>query len=278
MIDIFEYLDYRKLLKDLYEERKKKQPFFSYRYIGQRVGFKSAGFFSNIIQGKRNISDRTIFKFAELFKFNKRQTEFFELLVKFDQATQHERKKFYFERLLSFKHSKFYQLAVEQHEYFEKWYYVAIRELLNYFPFTGDYRQLARKLRPPISPAEAKHAIDVLLKLELIRMDDEGRFVVTNKVITTGPELRSVSVHSFQRSTMDLAKEAIDRFARDQRSISTITLSVSAETYRAIDEKLAGFRKEVMEMVRNDPHRINRIYQFNFQVFPLASLDSSEQQ
>jgi uncharacterized protein (TIGR02147 family) len=77
MIEPFEYLNYRKLLKDLYEERKAEQPFFSYRYIAQKVGFTSAGFFTNIISGKRNISPEYIFKFAEVFKLKKTENEYF---------------------------------------------------------------------------------------------------------------------------------------------------------------------------------------------------------
>ena len=76
MLNVFEYISYRQLLKDLYEAHKKKLSSFSYRYIGQKVGFKSAGFFSNILQGKRNISQNTIFRFAELFKFNKKLHRF----------------------------------------------------------------------------------------------------------------------------------------------------------------------------------------------------------
>jgi len=69
---------------------------------------------------------------------------------------------------------------------------------------------------------------------------------------------------------MDLAKEAVDRFPRDTRSISTLTLSLSAEVYAAIDAKLALFRREVLDMVKNDTNGVDRVYQFNFQVFPLT--------
>lgn len=270
MLNVFEYINYRQLLKDLYEAHKKKQSSFSYRYIGQKVGFKSAGFLSNILQGKRNISPNTIFKFAELFKFNKKETEYFELLVLYDQANQHNRKKYYFEKLLAMRKSKVHELSADQYMYFDKWYNVAIRELLNYFPFRGDYQQLAKMLNPPISPIEAKKSVELLKRLGLIEEKEDHTYRVTNKTITTVPHIPLVAVHNFQIATMDLAKEAIDRISREKRSVSTLTLSLSNEVYKEIEDKLAIFRREVLDLVKHDKNRINRVYQFNFQIFPLS--------
>lgn len=270
MINVFEYLDFRQLLKDLYENRKREQSTFSYRHIGQKVGFKSAGFFSNILQGKRNISNNIIFRFAELFKFNKKETEYFELLVLYDQSREHSRKKYYFEKLLAMRKSKVHELTADQYSYFDKWYNVAIRELLNYYPFRGDYTQLAKMVTPPITPAEARKSMALLLRLGLVEEKEDHTYQVTDKTVTSYPHVPLVAIHNFQLATMDLAKEAVDRFPREKRSISTLTLSLSSQTYKAIEEKLAIFRREVLDLVKNDMNRIDRVYQFNFQIYPLS--------
>lgn len=269
-MNIFEYLDFRKLLKDLYDLRKSEQPSFSYRYIAMKVGFKSAGFFSNILTGKRNISENIAFKFAELFKFNKKETTYFEALVNYCQATDHERRKYYFEKVLSLRKSKAHPISADQYEYFSHWYNVAIRELVNYYPFRGDFQALAKQLTPHITPAEAKKSIELLLKLELIEIREDNTYRPTEKTITTVPHVPLVAIHGFQRETMNLAKEAIDRFPRDKRSISTLTLSLSEETYQAIEDKLAKFRSDVLDMVKNDTKKVDRVYQFNFQIFPFT--------
>jgi uncharacterized protein (TIGR02147 family) len=269
-IEVFDYLEYRKLLKDLYEARKSVNSYFSYRFIGQRVGFSSAGFFTNIIAGKRNISNTIIFKFSELFKFNRKEAEYFELLVNYDQAEDHNRKRYYFERLLAMRKSTVHELTAAQYRYFDNWYNVTVRELLNYYKFTGNFEELAKKLDPPITAKEAKKAVQLLEKLDLIRKDEDGTYSVTDKTITTVPQIPLVAVHNFQLACMELAKEAIDRFPYNERSISTLTLSVSEESFRSITEKLAAFRREVLELVKNDQDLINRVYQFNFQIFPMT--------
>ncbi|MGD9200688.1 MAG: TIGR02147 family protein [Chitinispirillia bacterium] len=270
MINIFEYLDYRLLLKDLYESRKKDNTKFSYRYIGQKVGFKSAGFFSNIIKGKRNISNNLIFRFAELLEFNKKETEYFEVLVLYNQSKQHNRRKYYFEKLLSMRKTKVQELTDDQYLYFNKWYNVALRELLNYYPFRGDYNELANMLTPAITPAQARDSVALLLKLGLIEEKEDHTYRVTDAAITTGYKVPLLAIQNFQLATLDMAKEAIDRFPREERSISTLSLSVSEETYKIIEDKLSLFRREVSDLVESDRNVINRVYQFNFQIFPFS--------
>jgi uncharacterized protein (TIGR02147 family) len=270
MIDIYEYIDYRKLLNDLYHERRAENPHFSYRYIAQKVGFSSAGFFANIIQGKRNISPEIIFGFARAFKFKKPETEYFELLVHFDQAKNHEQKNYYFEKILSSKKSKLKITERQQYEFYSKWYYTAVREILDIYKFNGeDYAALAKRVSPPITTVQAKKAIELLLKMGFIKKNSEGYFEQVDPFISTGYEAQSVSITNFLMSTIDLAREAIDRYPRDKRSISAVSFSISENGYKAIDERLKTFRREILEIARADKNK-DRIYHVNFQIFPLS--------
>jgi uncharacterized protein (TIGR02147 family) len=272
MVDIFEYIDYRKLLKDLYIERRAENQYFSYRYIAQKVGFSSAGFFANIIQGKRNISPEFIFGFARVFKLKKAETEYFELLVNFDQAKNHEQKKYYFEKILSSKRSKIKITEKQQYEFYSKWYYTAVREVLDIFKFRGEeYNELAKMVSPPITTAEAKKSIGLLINMGLIRKNKEGWFEQVDPFISTGYEAQSIAITNFLVSTLDLAKQAIDRYPRDRRSISALSFSVSNDGYKAIDERLKTFRREILEIAKADKNR-DRIYHVNFQIFPLSRL------
>ena len=79
-----------------------------------------------------------------------------------------------------------------------------------------------------------------------------------------------MAINNFQLATLDLAKESIDRFTKEERDISTLTLSFSKEIYETIHERLKGFRREILELVKNDPGRVDKVYQVNFQIFPLS--------
>jgi uncharacterized protein (TIGR02147 family) len=270
MIDIFQYTDYRKFLADFYEAEKKRNPHYSHRYIAQKVGFTSSGFFSKILQGKTNISSDLALRFADFLKLKKSEAEYFGLLVFFNQAKSHADKKRWFEKIVAFSKSKVKIVQVSQYEFFQKWYFVAIRELLAFYTFSGDFVQLGKMIDPPISPAQARKGIELLEKLSLIKKDEDGCYRQTDTLISTGYDVKSVAINNFQIATLDLAKESIDRFPKDERDISTLTLSFSKELYGTIHGKLKEFRREILELVKNDPNAVDRVYQVNFQIFPLS--------
>jgi uncharacterized protein (TIGR02147 family) len=270
MIDVYEYIDYRKLLKDLYEDRKKEFSFFSYRYIAQKVGFSSAGFFINVVQRKRNISSEFIFKFAQVFKLKRAETEYFELLVFFDQAKNHDQKKYYFEKILASKKSKIKVTDAQQYEFYSKWYYTAVREVLNFYKFEGNFAELAKSVSPAITPAEAKKAVSLLEGMGFIKKSERGYYQLVDDIITTGYEAKSLAINNFLISTTELARQAIDRYPREKRSMSTLTFSCSAEGYAQIEERLKRFRREVLEIVCSDKD-IDRVYHINFHVFPMSN-------
>ncbi|MBD3419464.1 MAG: TIGR02147 family protein [Chitinivibrionales bacterium] len=272
MIDVFEFLDYRKLLKNLYEERKAQFPHFSYRYIAQKVGFSSAGFLTNIISGKRNISAEYIFRFAELFKFNKAETEYFELLVHFNQANSHEQKRYYFEKILANKKSKIAITDARHYEFYSKWYYTAIREIVDAYPISDNFDKLAKLVFPPIKPAEAKKAVELMELTGFIKKDKNGIYEQTETFITTGYEAKSVAITNFLMQMADLAKAAIDRIPRNKRTISSLTYTISEEGYQQIHERLKSFHREILEIVRADKkeNKQDRVYHINFHVFPIS--------
>ena len=276
MVDIFQYTDYRKYLSDFYEAEKKRNPHFSHRYVAQKVGFNSSGFFSKILQGKTNISNDFALRFVDFLKLKKHEAEYFSLLVFFNQAKSHADKKRWFEKIVAFSKSKVKIVQVSQFEYFQKWYYVAIRELLKFYEFTGDYQELGKMLNPPVSAAQAKKAIMLLEKLGLIKKEEDGGYVQTDTLMSTGYDVKSVAVNNFLMSTLDLAKESIDRFPKDERDVSALTLSFSKELFTTVHERLKGFRREILELVRNDSKVGEQVYQVNFQIFPLTKYNGKE--
>jgi uncharacterized protein (TIGR02147 family) len=268
-IDIFGYLDYRKFLQDLYAEKKAKGKYFSYRYLAQKTGLKSAGFFTWVLQGKRNLSPRLVLKFAEAFKLTKQESAFFELLVSFNQARSHEEKKHWFDKIVCLKRSPAKIVDGDQYEFYEKWWYSAVREVIGIHPFKDDYARLARAVAPAISMPDARKAVELLDRLGLIVREDGGFWARKDPALSTGQNWRSLAVTNFQLQAFELGKQALDRFPKGERDMSTMTLSCSQSTFDSIKEKLRCLRQEFAEMARNDA-QADRVLQCNFQVFPLS--------
>lgn len=84
-------------------------------------------------------------------------------------------------------------------------------------------------LQPPIQPKDVGKALKVLVDLGLIKKNTSGIYERTDAVVSSGPVLKSFAVHKLQLETMDLARSAIDRFEKEDRDISTLTLSIDYE-------------------------------------------------
>jgi len=272
---VFDYTDYRRFLKAYYEYQKRKNPAFSYRYFALKTKVNSSGLLKNVIDGKRGLGRGLIVRYAEAMKLKKKEAEYFECLVDFNEARTVEEKRIFFERLLALRKPEAHQVQASQFEVYSKWYYTAVRELIGMTPFRGDYAALARALDPAIRPDQAERAIRVLEEAQLIVKDAQGRYRQAQPLITTGPEVESVSVAHYQIACMDLAKEAIDRHDAARRDISTLTLSLSSEGFAMLKEEIVSFRKKLLSLERIFLAP-DRVYQLNMQFFPLSKLPAEE--
>jgi uncharacterized protein (TIGR02147 family) len=103
MDEIFDYIDYRLLLRDYCESSKAKNPWFSYRAFAQNAGISSSGFLCNVLAGKRRLSPSHVAGIAKAMKLTKSQFEYFENLVNYNNARTMSDKQRYFERMTSVK-------------------------------------------------------------------------------------------------------------------------------------------------------------------------------
>jgi uncharacterized protein (TIGR02147 family) len=267
--DLYQYFDYREFFRDYYEARRIHDKYFSYRYIGQRVGMDSS-YLIRVLQGKKHISSGVAEKFCELAGFDAKQCAYFENLVAFNKAKTDAQARIFYEKLLASRGIVYKRLKKDQTEYFSRWYVVALRNLLDYTTFDGDYTKLGKLLSPPISAEEAKQAIFLLERLGLIEHQQSGYKVLDNH-IHSGEKWASDSIALFQESTLQLALRALKELPKNARDISTMTMNISAENLLQIRELIQTLHEDIAKLVEATPSS-DRVYQFNVQLFPLTQL------
>jgi uncharacterized protein (TIGR02147 family) len=274
MINIFTYLDYRKFLKDLQEQKKRDNSVLSLRYLAREIGIDS-GYISKIIAGQRHVSLSLAKKIAVFFQLDKKQTIYFCLLVQFAKAKTQTEKSRHYEQLLTFKTSPAAVLTEKQYGLFDNWYNLAVRETIACFVFKGDFADLGKRISPPISEAKARKSVATLEKLGLVRKNGDGVYERVEPVWTTDRDIESVAVNRLQIAMLNLAKEAYDRFPRAVRDMSTLTLSVSKEEYKTMAADLAAMRNKFLTMARNCKNP-DRVYHLDLALFPLSRLSRRE--
>lgn len=277
MLSIYEYTDYKKYLADWFIEKKTLRPSFSYNLFAKKAGFVDKGFFHNVIHGKRELTKESLVKVSRAIGHTASEAIYFENLVFFNKSSDTTDKSYYFEKMNSVKCSEknavaAMQLRSDQFDYFSSWYISAVRSLIDMFPFSNDYEWLSRTIIPNITPKQAKNAVRILEKLNLIERQKNGTFRVTSKTITTGPEVASLAVSCFHKKTAELAANSIDTAPSDKRDITGLTLGISEYTYTAICEELRECRRKIIMLAEQD-RKSDRTYQLNLQLFPLTRTD-----
>lgn len=271
--NLFEYLDFRVFLSDFLAEKRNENPHFSDRMVAFRLGC-NPGFFNRILNGKRNLSPQYALKLIELLKFNAKQKRYFELLVSFNQAKKQIEKDHFFRQLDIFRTSKVKETAVAQHAMYSEWFYVVLRELINIIPckaITDDTcRLLAKYFNPRVTPEQVRQAMTALDSLGLLAKRKNGSFSAKERFITSGAEIPQVVVNRILMQFIDLATLAVDRFPRQERSMSTLTFSVSEKGYGKIREKLDQYRREILAVVNEEREAVDRVYHLNMHLFPVT--------
>lgn len=269
MINLFEYLNYREFLRDAYEERHASDWRFSHRYIAEQAGFDSS-MFNKILQGKRNLTEKMVGVFADIFCKDEREKTYFANMVAFNQAKSHSESRQFLEKLVATKECKVENLAKDQFEYFDHWYHAVIRELVTFYPYVGDDAALGLMVRPPITAAQVKSSIALLERLSMIKKNEAtGFYEQTQGLISSGSESYSTAVNSYIQQNIEVASSAMDRFGRNERSLSTLAFACDEDTYKELVEMTRRFRREILAKV-GTCIKPNRVFQLGMQLFPLS--------
>jgi uncharacterized protein (TIGR02147 family) len=173
-----------------------------------------------------------------------------------------------FEELLSLRRRSAWKVPASGYTFYENWYYSVVRASLDVEPFKGDYIRLASSICPAITPVEAKQAVELLLEIGMAKRDESGYVHPSEESITTSDAWQSATIHNLQRKFIDLGKEALDRFSKEERDISNLTVTVSEETFKLIKKNVKDLREQIMAMACAEQVP-DRVLQVNIQLFPL---------
>ncbi|MFO1462854.1 MAG: TIGR02147 family protein [bacterium] len=269
-VSVFHYLDYRKFLRDWYQEAKASRGSFSFRTFSKRAGFQSTNFFKLVMDGDRNLTEESISKFTLALKLNKQEQEFFRNLVFFNQAKTNEQKSHYYAKLLqSKKYSELKPIEKNQYEYYSAWYHPVIRELAVSKKCDGSPDSIARQLSPEVSVAQVERSLQLLESLGFIQKTSDGRYRQASPLVSTGAEVASLVVFNYHKLLLSLCQEVMDQSSPVRRDVSTMTLGIAKGRIPQLKKKIQEFRQEVLKLVADDAEP-DEVVQLNIQLFPLT--------
>lgn len=269
--DILDYEDFRQYLRHMCRYMKLNNPNFSYRYFARKAGFSSASYLSLIIDGKRRLTKDYVPGFARTIGLNRKEHQFFDALVSFNQAETVEAKRYYLELMHNLRAKRVGKLLSDgQFEYLSRWYYPVIRELITLPTFIEDCGWIRKRLFGMVAPRDIKAALELMLRHGLITRDERGRLVQTECAITTGDDVKHSAAYSFHQQMLSLAKNILVSAKEDTRDFSALTMAVSKRQFDEIKSMVVGFREAVARYVVNNPDVPSEVVQLNLQLFTIS--------
>lgn len=252
-VTIFNYFDYREYLQAVYSYNKANKTGFSYRSFAKYADIPSGNYLFRVLKGERNLSSKYIPKFCKALKLTADETNYFTALVQFNNEKSTLKKEEFLQKLLTLRYSRGeYKIEDTKLLFFKRWYYPIIRELVIIHDFKDDYNLLARHCVPRLTSIQAKNAIKYLVNNGFLKKDEKGKYIHTNPVISTGPQVNSTVLRKYHRQTLLQSIEALDSLDVEERDISSLTMSVSEKTYNKMKNEIQDFRKRLLALARED--------------------------
>lgn len=273
MKQIYDYFDYRKFLVDYYNEKKSHKQTFSYQVLANKAGFRSKSYIKDVIDGKKNLSEDSIFSLGRALELTDQEFSYFKNLVLFNQARTHAQREHFFKLLIDLNSSDSSKVVIsDNYEFYSCWYHNTIRELVTFVDFKGDYSILSRQLHPQITPRQARQSVELLLKLGMIRSNGD-KYEQTSPDITTGDSVSSVYISKFHLQNLKLASESIELCCASERDVSCIIATIDDNQFREVKKEIQSFRKKLVNLINRmekNPTGKKRVYNMAIQLFPTS--------
>ena len=278
MPDLFKYTHFGPYLRDWFEAAKAEGRPLSVQTVSTALGLKSKSLLHRLMNDpKATMSPQVAEALSKFIGHGKLEAEYFQYLVLFCRVrTSEEKGKLYahMHRLLERLRPQY--LADWQLDYFQEWHMPALRELVDCKPAPRTADEVAKRMYPPISVAQARKGIELLLKLGLIAERRGGHgWQSTQRVLDAPPDLTNVVVHGYQKKMLECAMNAHENLDAAKREMVTTTFSIPGKDFEAIRTVVRNFQNDLTRAILSLDGQCDDVYQVNVQFFPLSLPEST---
>lgn len=267
--DVLNYTNYRQFLADWLHARKAVDAAFSLRQFAREARFSGHTLLKYVMDGKRNLTKRSLVKLALALGLTAHRADYFENLVFFNQAASLEEKDFYYRKMLGSDRSRgLRKLESTQFEIFRSAAPIAIREMLGMGGFRNSPEWIAGRLLPAVAPEEVRESLRLLLDAGLVKRTPGG-FKAVDEAITTDDEVMSVMVRNYHVRMLDHARQALDTLDAEERDISSVCFKIREADFPKLKKQIQLIRKELRSFAVEGKEG-ERVVQVSIQLFPLT--------
>lgn len=259
--------NYRQFLVDELTRRVRNNPRYSQRAFSKQLGL-SPGELSEILNGKRDLSLKSVLRIADSLGLNATETKHLTLLVQIEKT-----KDLGQDSLLKSGKAFLNDLPTSQkisHDLFSvvaDWYHFAILNLAETERFDWSDKWIAKRLG--ITRNEANFALKRLEKVGLIKKDKAGKLTVTKDYVQTMEGIPSEAGRRYHQQILQKALVSLDLQKLNEREIAGISFPVNLKSIPAIKKDISQFLDEVAAKYSKD-RKSQEVYHLELCLFRLS--------
>lgn len=274
-----EYTDFRQYLKDVFEYRRMTESTglrpYSYSTFSAAADIKSPNYLKLIIEGRRNLSEDMITRFAKALRLNKSETEEFRALVRYGQATQPLERNHYLKELADLRARRAMEAGQIDQRSWEKvpgwigWVLYAMSEQAN---VSFDPEELQRLFRVRATVDDIRESLNKLLSSGELARNEDGEVYKARDLIESPQELPVALIRKLQADLIYLGIESLFRDSPKEREFGAMTVAMTEEEFQQVRFELRQLRKRLLKdiLVKRKSSKGERVYQLNIQLFPVT--------
>jgi uncharacterized protein (TIGR02147 family) len=269
-LNIYEYIDYKKFLTDWREEEKRRNPGLTHEFLCSVLGQKNRSFYNDIEKGRKLIGAEVLDRLIKLFALNGNEAKYFRALVSYGQPATYAEKEFWFEQIVEMNNTPKRIIDRATFLYFKEWWHAAIRSTLDTCNISTNYSTLSKCLFDRINPKQAQQSIELLAQLDLIAKNDEGYWKPTEKVITTGDNVKDECLKRYHLTNHAILRQILENDFPGTHDSTLLTVSVSQTGLERIINRIRQVRSEIISIAHKDEKSSDRVYQIAIHAYPIS--------
>lgn len=269
--NLFDYFDYRDFLQDFYHFHKKRNSAYSYRLFARKAKLGSPNYLKLVVDGKRRITDRTLYQFSRGLGLTRDEEKYFRELVMYQEVSDPDSKDQHLKALMKYQEKQRTPtpLTESRSRALGDWHHLVVRELVATKGFKEDAAWIVKRLAGKITESQAKESIELLLSLRLLKRNGEGRLEQTEPLLTSSSDVPIHLLRSLHRYYLRRALASIFSVATEKREMSGLLLSIPSSRLKEVKEEIKEFRKKLNRKYGMDKNG-DEVFFAGLYLFPLT--------
>jgi uncharacterized protein (TIGR02147 family) len=274
-----EYTDYRQFLKDVYDYRRLTESTgfrpYSYSTFSAAADIKSPNYLKLIIEGRRNLSEDMIYKFARALRLSRPETEEFRALVLYGQAVEPIERNHSLKELADLRAQRAFESGHINQRSWDKvpgWIGWVLYAMTEQSGVEFNPQALQKLFRAKAGPEDIRESLRKLIESGELNQSHDGAITKARDLIESPQDLPVALIRKLQAELIYLGIESLFRDSPKDREFGAMTIAMTEEEFQQVRFELRQLRKRLQRdiSVKRKATKGDRVYQLNVQLFPVT--------